>query len=183
MRFQEFSSQIEAGAKEGVVIGLGDMNIDLTQWQNEAYYLRKIAEEYQACIGKNGLELLDYGITWQRIHKDGSIHNSALDHTFTNSPLHINSYKKVETGFSDHWAITAIINIHLQKAKVQNMESRDMRKLRNNPLKFKEELDKIEWSVAIPAYILYAYTLSHRIVILTRILLTVRANHSKLCCL
>ena len=29
----------------------------------------------------------------------------------------INSYKKVETGMLDHWAITAEINIHLQKAK------------------------------------------------------------------
>ena len=48
------------------------MNIDFEKWEDSSYYLKKIAEEYQSMIGNCGLEPLKFGITWNRIHKDGN---------------------------------------------------------------------------------------------------------------
>ena len=50
-------------SKEGSILVIGDMNINLEQWDDSKYYLKKLAEEYQSMIGECGLELIDFGIT------------------------------------------------------------------------------------------------------------------------
>ena len=76
--------QIEKATTEGKVIGIGDMNLDLNHWESPGYYLKKVAECYQTCLAENALELLEFGDTWTRAHKNGSVRSSAIDHAFTN---------------------------------------------------------------------------------------------------
>ena len=58
-RFELFSQQVEKAAQESENIYiLGDMNVDINRWNNKDYYLKKISEEYQSLLGKNGLELI-----------------------------------------------------------------------------------------------------------------------------
>ena len=125
---------------------LGDMNICLMRMEDENYYLKKIAEEYQSMIGQNGLDIIGFGVTWTRLHKNGKIRKSSLDHGLTNDPSQIVDSKKVEVGFSDHSAVIIDINTNLKKAKRMKRNTRDMRKLRANPNKFVEELRKIDWT-------------------------------------
>ena len=69
---EEFGKQIEKATQEcDHVYILGDLNIDTIRWNDKDYYLKKLAEEYQTILGKNSLELIDYGITWKRLQKMG----------------------------------------------------------------------------------------------------------------
>merc|ERR1712025_28895 len=81
---------------------MGDMNIDLLNWENSKYYLKKVAEEYQSLIGELGLEIFNFGITWSRNHKNGNVLKSSLDHALTNKPKFINDFYKVDIDYSDH---------------------------------------------------------------------------------
>ena len=95
-------SQIGIASKEGLVIVLGDMNIDLNKW--EISKLSKLSEEYQLLIGECGLELMNYGITYSRII-ESVLRESALDHALTNKPEAIEDYFKVKINYSDHHLI------------------------------------------------------------------------------
>ena len=146
-RFELFSQQVEKAVQESENIYiLGDMNVDINRWNNKDYYLKKISEEYQSLLGKNGLELIDFGITWKRVQENGVIKQSALDHLLTNNTSSITSNKKGKVTYSDHSVIWADIATSKQKAKKQKVTSRDLRKLRSNPRKFSEELSKIDWA-------------------------------------
>lgn len=62
-RLKLFHLQVDKVSKEGSILVIGDMNINLEQWDDSKYYLKKLAEEYQSMIGECGLELIDFGIT------------------------------------------------------------------------------------------------------------------------
>ena len=62
-RLKLFHLQVDKVSKEGSILVIGDMNINLEQWNDSKYYLKKLAEEYQSMIGECGLELIDFGIT------------------------------------------------------------------------------------------------------------------------
>ena len=146
-RLELFRQQVEKAAKETENIYiLGDLNVDINRWNNKDYYLKKVAEEYQTLIGKNGLELIDFGITWKRIQENGVIKQSALDHLLTNQASSIINNKTIKVTYSDHSAILADIATSKQKARKLKITSRDLRKLRSNPRKFSEELSKIDWA-------------------------------------
>ena len=121
------------------------MNVDVNRWNNKDYYLKKVSEEYQTMLGRNGLELVDYGITWRRLQENGVIKQSALDHLLTNNIDNIINSKRVDVTFSDHSAILADIATSKEKVKKLKITSRDLRKLRSNPGKYLEELAKIDW--------------------------------------
>ena len=105
-RLEELGQQIEKAAQdcENIYI-LGDLNIDLKRWNDKDYYLKRIAEEYQSILGKNGLENLDFGITWERVQENGLIKKSSLDHAISSNLSSISSHKKIKTTYSDHCAI------------------------------------------------------------------------------
>ena len=100
-RWKIFQSQVEKATIEGLILCLGDMNIDLKKWEDTTYYQKKIAGEYQLMIGEYGLKLLNFGTTWSRQIKDTNV-ESALDHAFTNKPLSVDNYFKNMIGYSDH---------------------------------------------------------------------------------
>ena len=97
-------------------------------------------------LGKNGLELVDFGITWRRLQENGVIKQSALDHLLTNNINSIINNKKLDITFSDHSVILTDIATSKQQVRKQKIISRDMRKLRSNPEKFRQELSQIDWS-------------------------------------
>ena len=57
-RSQIFHSQVEKATKEGLILIIGGMNVNLELWEESIYYLKKLAEEYQSIIGECGLELI-----------------------------------------------------------------------------------------------------------------------------
>ena len=79
-RLQVLHSQVEKASKEGLMLILGDMNIDLDKMEEKDYYLDKLAIDYQTMIGENGLEVIDFGTMWKRPDRDGT----AIDHAQTN---------------------------------------------------------------------------------------------------
>ena len=53
-----------------------------------------MAEEYESLVAKNGLKIIDFGITWHRLFSDGTLKESALDHLIRNNANNIVSHKK-----------------------------------------------------------------------------------------
>ena len=113
--------QAELASKEGNLLIQGDMNIDLLNWRDDSYYLKRMAEEYQSFIGRNGLELIDYGITWERYHQNGEIKKSSLDHSLTNIPSQVEKHKREYVSFSDHFAIYVDLAMDMKKVKKQKV--------------------------------------------------------------
>ena len=109
------------------------MNIDIQNWENSTYYLKKVAEEYQSLLGECGLELINFGITWSRSHKNGNVLRSSIDHALTNKPNFINDYFKIAIDYSDHSMIGVDLSIKVHKSQNNTITSRDLRKIRNNP--------------------------------------------------
>ena len=97
-RLQVLHSQVEKASKEGLMLILGDMNIDLDKMEEKDYYQEKQAKEYQTMIGENGLDIINFGTTWKRPNRD----ESAIDHALTNKPESIKDYQKIEILYSDH---------------------------------------------------------------------------------
>ena len=80
-RLQVLHSQIEKASKEGLLLLMGDMNIDLDKMEQEDYYQVKQAKEYQTMISENGLEVIHFGKTYlHRVNRE----ESAIDHALTN---------------------------------------------------------------------------------------------------
>ena len=80
-------------SKEGLILIIGDMNINLQQWEDPKYYQKQQAEKYQSIIGECGLEIIDFGITYNG-KKDGEVVISALDHAITNKPVAVREHHK-----------------------------------------------------------------------------------------
>ena len=145
-----FHSQVEKASTEGLILGIGDMNIDLEKLEESTYYLKKLAEEHQSMIGECGLELLNFGITWSRTHSDGNTIMSAIDQAFTNKAIAIHSCYKIPISYSDHSAICVNVNLSMKISKLKDQTiSRDLRKLRSNPQFFLNRLSNVDWSILV----------------------------------
>ena len=140
--------KVKSASREGTILGIGDMNIDLQKLGETSYYLKKLAEEHLSMIGECGLELIEFGYTWSRTWKDGIITRSAIDQAFTNKPTAIKNYFKIPVSYSDHSLICVDLNlsIKISNSNNQTTKSRDMRKLRSNPKFFLKGLSNIDWS-------------------------------------
>ena len=69
-RWKIFQNQVGQASKEGLILTIGDMNIDLEKWEESNYYQKKLAEEYQLMVGELGLEfriLASLGVGKRRI--------------------------------------------------------------------------------------------------------------------
>ena len=123
IRLEEFGQQVEKAAQEcDNLYILGDMNIDIKRWNKKEYYLKKVAEEYQTVLGRNGLELLDFGITWERLQVNGLIKKSSLDHALSTNLPSILGHRKIKITYSDHSAILIDILAKNRKSSI-NRES------------------------------------------------------------
>ena len=71
-KLEVLHTQIEKASKEGLILIIGDMNIDLQKWEDPKYYQKQQAEKYQSIIGEIGLEVIDFGITYNG-KKDGEV--------------------------------------------------------------------------------------------------------------
>ena len=139
-RLHILQSQIEQATKEGLVLCIGDMNVDISKMEDPTYYLRNLAEEYQLMIGMCGLELIDFGFTWNRQQK-----KSAIDHALTNKTSSIKDHYSVMIDYSDHNLICVDLDVKVVKQEQNVVTSRDYRKLRSNPKYLIKELCNIEW--------------------------------------
>ena len=115
-----FLSQVEQASKEGLILCLGDMNINLEQLEEPKYYLKKLADEYQLIVGECGLEILSFGITWNRVCRDAVV-KSAVDQAFTNKSSSIHKYFKFLIDYSDHDMICVDLNMKVSKSKVHTI--------------------------------------------------------------
>ena len=140
--------QIEKASKEGLVLIIGDMNIDLLKWEDPKYYQKKQAEKYQSVIGECGLEIIDFGITYNG-KRDGEVLSSALDHAITNKPVAISDFYKtiIDESLSDHHMITVDLNVKTLKLQEKTNTARDYRKLRRNPVCFLNDLGNVGWEI------------------------------------
>lgn len=107
---------MEKASKEGFILLIGDLNIDLLKKEKPQYYLKNLAQEYQTLIGECGLEVIDFGVTFSRPCKKEFI-ESALDQALTNKPASIKNYFKIPIDYSDH----NMICVHL-KTKVLKLK-------------------------------------------------------------
>ena len=141
-------TQIEKASKEGLILIIGDMNIDLEKWEDLKYYQKKQAEKYQSLIGECGLEIISFGTTYNG-KKNGEVINSALDHAITNKPRAINDHFKtlIDSNLSDHHMISVDLNIKTPKLQDKIIIARDFRKLRSNPAFFLKDLREVKWEV------------------------------------
>ena len=62
-----------------------------------------------------GIEFINFGFTWSRTHKDGTVLKSAIDHAITNKPNFINEYYQNEIDFSDHNMVCFKLNFKVPK--------------------------------------------------------------------
>ena len=124
-------TQIEKASKEGLILIIGDMNIDLQKWEDPKYYQKQQAEKYQSIVGECGLEIIDFGITYNG-KKDGEIVISALDHAITNKPMSVREHRKtfIDESLSDHHMISVDLDVKTPKFQGGIVTSRDYRKLR-----------------------------------------------------
>ena len=145
-RWKIYKSQIEQAKKENsLILCLGDMNINLEKLEESSYYLKKLAEEYQIMTSDFQLEVLNFGITWSRSHKNGITKNSAVDHAMTNKIESVHDYFKIFIDFSDHQMICVDLKTEVQKLQNNNTACRDFRKMRSNPQYFLNECAKVNW--------------------------------------
>ena len=104
------------------------MNINLERLEDSSYYLKKLAEEYQTLIFEGDLNVLNFGITWTRIHKGNNIKESAVDHEFTNSLKFISNHYKTQIDYSDHSMICVDLITKLPKSPISSTTSRILEK-------------------------------------------------------
>ena len=140
-RLQVLHSQVEKASKEGLLLILGDMNINLDKMEEEDYYQEKQAKEYQTMIGENGLDVIHFGKTWKRPNRE----ETAIDHALTNKPESIKNYQKIEIAYSDHDLIYVDLNVKVTKLEDISTITRDYRKVRSNQRNFLNQLKKIKW--------------------------------------
>ena len=151
-RHDKFRKQVEKAENEKcTIIGIGDMNLDMTKWHKPDYKFKRISKNYQEMLSRLGMHLFDYGYTFQRIKKDGKVTRSAIDHAFTNRESNIQKTEKQVCSFSDHdmIIIEAKINKREKKTKMK-LRTRDLKRIRNNPEIFKNALRMIQWEKLAP---------------------------------
>ena len=92
-RWQLFMEQAKIASKEGLVLAIGDFNLDLNRFEDPTYYKKELAEQYQTDLGEGGFETIHFGPTWK---------DRAIDHCFINKPEAIKKHEKMHIHFSDH---------------------------------------------------------------------------------
>ena len=144
-KFKIIAGQIEkACLEEAQVIALGDWNVDIHKL--DTFYLPKVADVYKECIAKCGLKPIDFGITFRRVHKDGKVIESAVDHVLIKKPEMVNDYSKGDITYSDHSSIIIDLSIGVTRNKQGlTKRSRDLRKIRANPQYFQFALYNCPW--------------------------------------
>ena len=61
-RWNVFMEQVKKASKEGLVLGIGDMNLDLERFEDPKYYKKQLAEQYQTALGEGGFDTINFGI-------------------------------------------------------------------------------------------------------------------------
>jgi hypothetical protein len=87
---------------------MGDANLCSQQWENKEYTNFNVAVELRGILAQNGLKNWDLGKTYMadRLRKDGSLIESAIDHIYTNEGSEkIVSVRKLPTSATDHLSI------------------------------------------------------------------------------
>ena len=146
LRLKSFGSQLSiACAETERVIVLGDFNINIQKKGDENYYLQKLLQEYEAMMGENGLSFKRMGTTFERVHMDGRIIQSEIDHLILNCPNEVKEFGTFPFDSSDHKGIMAEINFETSKPEKKTVTSRDLRNVRKNPKILKDSVAKINW--------------------------------------
>ena len=120
-RVNKLVDQIEKACSEGLVVALGDMNLDLNRKEDTNYNLKQVADEYYSGVARCGLDILNFGITWRRVYQTGEIRESSIDHLLVNKPASIIRYFPIEISYSDHKAICADFHVNVQKQEISNI--------------------------------------------------------------
>ena len=89
--------QAKLVSKKGLVVALGDFNLDVQRLDDPDYYLKPVSDQYQLDLGEGGLEIIDFGITHPK-------NKSSIDHGFCNKPETIQRYGTlpIDQIYSDH---------------------------------------------------------------------------------
>ena len=113
------------------VILLGDANLCADQWDEETYYQFKLATELQSGLAQCGLENLELGKMYMadRLRKDGTIIESAVDHIYVSLDQNTKvTGKKIDISSTDHLPIIAEIHIKVQQGrKAETIKKRCMK--------------------------------------------------------
>ena len=64
-RWEIFLNQAKLASKQGLVLALGDMNLDLNRFEEPSCYLKTISDQYQIDLGEGGFEIINFGNTWK----------------------------------------------------------------------------------------------------------------------
>ena len=99
-------------------------------------------KEYLTMVNEYGLEIIDFGYTWQRIPKNGTVFRSAIDHGMINKPSFIHEYYQTDVDYSDHNMICVKLNVKTPKSRENIITSRDLKKLRSNPKFFLKKISR-----------------------------------------
>ena len=91
----------QATQEANLVLCMGDFNLDADKLGDNTYYLKSVAAEYNKMRAQNALQMISYGVTYCRIHKDGKVVRSALDHTLTNKIQMVQKPFKKITGYTN----------------------------------------------------------------------------------
>ena len=147
-RLKHFSEQIQKATLENkVLVIMGDANLCSQQWENKDYTNFNVAVELRGILAQNGLKNWDLGKTYMadRLRKDGSLIESAIDHIYTNEGCEKNvSVRKLPISATDHLPIIAeIINSHPKKIEKKKIIKRSMKNFTQS--KWIQSLVETEW--------------------------------------
>ena len=135
-----------ACTEEKEVYMMGDCNLDLMKSDDDTFYLKNILKEYESILGENGLINKRLGVTFERIHNDGTVIQSELDHLVTNCPDEIKDCGTFTSDASpDHRVIYAEIFFNKAKPEKKKIVSRDLRGIRKNPNLLREAVARQDW--------------------------------------
>ena len=60
-----FMNQAKEVSKQGLVMAIGDMNLDVERFEDHDYYLKPISDQYQLDLGEGGFDIINFGLTWK----------------------------------------------------------------------------------------------------------------------
>ena len=123
-------NQAKEVSKQGLVMAIGDMNLDVERFEDPDYYLKPISDQYQLDLGEGGFDIINFGLTWKS--------RTAVDHCFINKPEAMKKHGQIpiDSIYSDHSLIYVELEAQIKKRKLESFQCRDMRKIRSNPSYF-----------------------------------------------
>lgn len=145
-RLTQFGEKVTAAAAEQKsLVVLGDMNLDITRDNEPYYYKGTMLKQYSSMMRKNGSTHLPMGTTFQRIHQNGRVVESEIDHLLANSQELVARHGKLDFPASDHWAICADLRFGVKRQEKISKTGRDMRMVRQNPQQLKGSIARQVW--------------------------------------